>query len=111
MTPTKPRIVILGGGFGGVAAAQELARVLPAGSAEVELVSQDNYLLFHPMLPEVAGAGIEPGHILSPLRLMCRNTRIVEALVHQIDLENRVLIAEYGSRDTHLRIPFDYLVL
>src|SRR5205823_798008 len=71
----------------------------------------DNYLLFHPMLPEVAGAGIEPGHILSPLRLTCRDARIVEGLVHQIDLEKRFVVAAYGPHATQLQIPFDYLVI
>src|SRR5207248_7579710 len=111
MGESSPRIVILGGGFAGVAVAQELGRLLPTGSAQVELVSRDNYLLFHPMLPEVAGAGIEPGHILTPLRLLCRGVRVVDGVVEEIDLELRTVVAAYGPHGTHLRLAYDYLVI
>jgi NADH dehydrogenase len=76
MDPT--RVMILGGGFGGVAVAQELERLVPrlGRPVEVTLVSQDNYLLFVPMLPEAATASVELTHILSPLRELLRRTRI-----------------------------------
>ena len=53
--PAPTRVVILGGGFGALAAAQHFERMLPRdGSVEVSLVSRDNYLLYTPMLAEVA---------------------------------------------------------
>ncbi|MGE3271850.1 MAG: FAD-dependent oxidoreductase, partial [Chloroflexota bacterium] len=64
------RVVILGGGFGGVAVAKELEKLLPRleQTVEVTLISQSNYLLFVPMLPSAAAASIGLTHILSPLR-------------------------------------------
>src|SRR4051794_7226727 len=64
------RVLILGGGFGGVAVAQELEKLLPKldRPVEVTLVSQSNYLLFVPMLPSAAAASVDLTHILCPLR-------------------------------------------
>jgi NADH:ubiquinone reductase (H+-translocating) len=62
------RIVIAGGGFGGLYAARELARRLPRGAAEVTLVSDDNFMLYAPLLPGVAGGTLEPRHVVVPLR-------------------------------------------
>ena len=66
------RVLILGGGFGGVAVAQELEKLVPTldRPVEVTLISQSNYLLFVPMLPSAAAASVELTHILSPLREM-----------------------------------------
>ncbi len=68
MVPEKRRIVILGGGFGGVFAAKRLERIF-AGSKDVEilLISEQNYLLFTPMLPEVPSSSIEAKHIVRVL--------------------------------------------
>lgn len=68
--PSAPRrIVILGGGFGGVGAAQRLERVF-ARSADIEItiVSSSNYLLFTPMLAEVASSALRAEHISAPIR-------------------------------------------
>src|SRR5439155_17230916 len=65
--PRPRKVLILGGGFGGVTVAQELEKFFSSDpSVEVTLVSRDNYLLFVPMLPEVASGAIEITHILSP---------------------------------------------
>jgi NADH dehydrogenase len=108
---STPRILILGGGFGGVAVAQGLTRLLPGRDAEITLVSRDNFLLFHPMLPEVAGAEIEPGHILTPLRQMCRGARVLEGQVQEIDLDHRQVVVAYGPHATHTQLAYDYLVI
>ncbi|HWN69952.1 MAG TPA: NAD(P)/FAD-dependent oxidoreductase [Haliangium sp.] len=96
----KTRIVILGGGFGGMATAEGLERELGADrSVEIVLVSDTNALLFTPMLSEVAGSSLEPTHISSPLRTSLHRTRVMRGRVTGIDVEaRRVTLAMAGSR-------------
>src|SRR5688572_24418301 len=62
------RIVIAGGGFGGLYAARELERVLPAQSARITLVNDVNFMLYTPLLPGAAAGTLEPRHVVVPLR-------------------------------------------
>ena len=61
-------VLIAGGGFGGFYAARTLARVLPAQSARVRLVTEDNFMLYTPLLPGAAAGTLEPRHVVVPLR-------------------------------------------
>jgi NADH dehydrogenase len=89
------RIVILGGGFAGVATAQELEQLFgPDRSVSLTLVSEKNALLFTPMLAEVAAGSLEPTHISSPLRTSLRRTNIIRRRVSGIDLKNRYIHLE-----------------
>ncbi|MGD8630888.1 MAG: NAD(P)/FAD-dependent oxidoreductase [Gammaproteobacteria bacterium] len=101
------RIVIVGGGFAGVAAARRLERRIPA-DWQLVLVSAENFMLYTPLLPEVAGASLLPGHSVAPLRSMLRRTRYYQAQVEEIDLQQRII--RYRSRDLH-ELSFDHLVL
>ena len=83
-----PRIVILGGGFGGMKAAEYLEEQL-GSSASISLVSDTNALLFTPMLAEVAGSSLEPSHISVPLRSSLRATRFVRGRVTGVDFEEK----------------------
>src|SRR4029450_10241006 len=86
----KTRVVILGGGFAGVTAAQHLEEQFGADpSVSLTLVSDTNALLFTPMLAEVAGSSLEPTHITSPLRTSLRRTQVVRGCVTAIDLDTR----------------------
>ena len=100
----RPRIVILGAGFGGLFAARALARV----AADVTLVDRHNYHLFQPLLYQVATAGLPPSDIAWPIRSILRrqrNARVLLAEVTGIDARGR-------SVELHDRtIPFDYLVV
>ena len=94
--PRKKRIVILGGGFGGVYAALHLERLL-AGQSRVEtcLVSHDNFFLFTPMLHEIAASDLEITNIVNPLRKLLRHVEVVVGDVNELDLLNRkVLISQ-----------------
>jgi NADH dehydrogenase len=110
----KKRIVILGGGFAGMRAAEHLEDQL-GGSAFVTLVSETNALLFTPMLSEVAGSSLEPSHITTPLRSSLHSTEVIRARVAGIDLGARRVSLETraaGTSDEHLQdIPYDHLVL
>src|SRR6266852_2250772 len=114
------QIVILGGGFAGMATAERLERVFGANrEVTFTLVSDSNALLFTPMLAEVAGSSLEPTHISSALRTGLRRTQVVRGRVVGIDLENRrVYLAMNGrSRGTFTlsgvteELLFDHLVL
>jgi len=105
------RILILGGGFAGMAVAQRLERLLAAGEATVTLVSRDNYALFTPMLPEVCGGDLEPRHIVSPLRASLRKTVLVLGEVKAIDIEQRQVDVELVLDKRTERLSYDHLVL
>src|SRR3954447_26260542 len=62
------RVVIAGGGFGGLYAARRLERLLPRHSAQVTLVANANFLLYTPLLPGAAAGTLEPRHVVVPLR-------------------------------------------
>ena len=78
-------VLVLGGGFAGVRAAQRLERLLPRDTV-VTLVSAENYFVFQPLLPEVVGASLSPSHVISPLRHLLRRTRVVRGDVVAIEL-------------------------
>lgn len=109
------RILILGGGFAGMKTAECLEQQLRKNpSVSISLVSETNSLLFTPMLAEVAGGSLEPGHISTPLRTSLHRTEFVRARVTSIDLENKRVILDTatGSRDSCRReLTYDHLVL
>ena len=103
------RIVILGGGFGGVYTARHLERLLRRRpGVEIVLVSRDNFLLMTPLLFEVCSGTLDVRHSSFPIRAFLRTTRFVEATVEGIDLERRVVrLAAPGRRG---ELPYDQLV-
>jgi len=106
------RIVILGGGFGGIYAAMRLERTLAArADLEVVLISRDNYLLFTPMLHEVAAGELPPADIVSPLRKMLRRVRFVAGDLAQVDLQRRQVSFEVGALRQRHELAYDHLLL
>jgi len=104
------RIVILGGGFGGMKAAECLEREL-AGSVSISLVSDTNALLFTPMLAEVAGSSLEPSHISVPLRSSLRLTHFVRGRVIGVDLQKRVIVLDgAGANEPRRELPYDHVI-
>ncbi|MDH3472029.1 MAG: NAD(P)/FAD-dependent oxidoreductase, partial [Acidimicrobiia bacterium] len=100
------RVIIIGGGFAGAEAARRLGNKL-----DVTLVSDDNYLLFTPMLAEVAAGDIEPRHIIAPLRQLCPKARVVVGEVTVIDLDNlKVTVRLELGRDP-IELAADAIVL
>jgi NADH dehydrogenase len=103
-----PRVVILGGGFGGMKAAEYLEEQL-GGSVSISLVSDTNALLFTPMLAEVAGSSLEPSHISVPLRSSLRRTRFVRGRVAGVDLERRVVVVDEAGTESR-ELGYDHVI-
>ena len=83
----KTKIVIAGGGFAGLYAAKYLdKRLARRPDIEVTLISRENFILFTPMLHEVAAGDLSPTDIVNPLRRILRHVNVVEAEVNGIDL-------------------------
>ena len=112
MQHPKPRIVIAGGGFAGLYAAMHLDKtVARRGEAEVVLISRENFILFTPMLHEVAAGDLHPADIVNPLRRILRHVTIVQADVDAIDLRARKVSCVGGLRDVRREFEFDHLLL
>ena len=103
-TTNRKRIVILGGGFGGVSVLKKLQNHFQTDvSVDITTVSKDNYLLFTPMLHEIASGMIETRHIVTPIREFCNRSRFYCAAVKNIDLEKkRVSIRSSTSSESAL---------
>jgi NADH dehydrogenase FAD-containing subunit len=109
MPEQRPRVVIVGGGFGGLAAAKALRRA----PVDVILIDRNNHNLFQPMLYQVATAVLAPGQVGSPLRGILgkqRNTTVIMGEITGVNKEERYVVASSADR-TEVRIPYDYLVL
>jgi NADH dehydrogenase len=106
------RVVIAGGGFAGLYAAIYLDKTLARRSdVEVVLISRENFLLFTPMLHEVAAGDLYPGDIINPLRRILHHVKVVTAEVQSIDLHAREVVCSAGVRRTRLSFGFDHLLL
>ncbi len=100
-------LVILGGGFAGTTLARRLDSRLPA-NWDMTLVSQENCITYHPLLAEVVGASMLPGHVVAPIRQMLKPTRFRMATITEIDFDRREI--RYLGEDTGV-IHYDQLVL
>ncbi len=102
-TPTK--VVIVGGGFGGLNCAKGLGS---SKQVEILLIDRRNHHLFQPLLYQVAMAGLSPAEIAVPIRSLLsrfRNTRVLKAEVQSVDLRRRVVVTDHGEH------RYDTLVL
>ncbi len=101
------RVLILGGGFGGVYTALHLEGALRKQPVDITLVSRENFFLFTPLLHEVATGGIETRHIAYPIRSLRGKRRFsfIQAEVEAVDLEEKMVRTDRGL------LPYDYLVL
>jgi NADH dehydrogenase len=116
--PAK-HILILGSGFAGIEVVKRLQKKFKNNkNVEITLVSKDNFLLFTPMLPEVASGMIETRHIVTPVREFCGKTRFCEASVESIDLDNKQVVITHAigrqsnpsTWDQHV-LKYEHLVI
>src|SRR5881275_1890423 len=100
----KPRVVIVGSGFGGLEAAKKLA----CKDVQVTVIDRTNYHLFQPLLYQVATAALSPADIAAPVRAVlsrCKNVEVILAEVESVDVDaKKVKMAD-------LEIDYDYLIL
>jgi NADH dehydrogenase len=110
LEPTaKTRVLILGGGFGGLYAARYLDKTIAAEpNVEVTLVSRENFVLFTPMLHEVAAGDLEMTDIVSPLRQMLKHVNFIEADVEAIDLSERQVTLAFGLQRQQKKLSYDH---
>jgi len=104
--PARPRVVIIGGGFGGIAAARALRRA----NVDITLIDRTNHFIFQPLLYQVATAALAPSDITAPIRWILRrqrNTEVLLAEARDIDTERRVVRVDDNMRE----LPYDYLIL
>ena len=106
-----PRVVILGGGYGGVYAALQLQKAARRGQIDLTLVSRENYFLFQPMLAEVVSGTIEPPHIVNPIRRLCRYTKFYQAEIEGVDLDGRNVVIRYPGHTHFHSLPYDHLLI
>src|SRR5687768_3790716 len=100
-----PQVVIIGGGFAGLAAARRLRKV----PCEVTIVDRHNHHVFQPLLYQVATGGLSPGDIASPIRWILRKharLRVLLATVERIDTKAKQLVLDRGER-----LAYDYLIV
>lgn len=103
------RVVIVGGGFGGLAAAKALRRA----PVKVILIDRTNHHVFQPLLYQVATSVLAPSQISSPLRGILRkqkNTTVIMGEVTGVDKEQRCVFVNSADRE-HVPVHYDYLVL
>lgn len=109
---TRLEIVILGGGFAGVYCGKKIGYKLGKSSkARTALISNQNYMVFQPMLAEVAGGSLSPRHVVNPIRMLCRGIEVFKGDVDWVNLETRQLHINTGSFSAGVNIQFNHLVL
>ena len=105
-------IAILGSGFAGVYCGKALSKTLGKGSrSRIGLISDENYMVFQPMLPEVASASLSPRHVTNPIRHLCKGLEVYKAEVERIDVKNKQLTIRPGPFSPEVLIRFKHLVV
>ena len=106
------RVVVLGGGFGGVYTALHLERLVAKGApVQVSLVNRENYLVFQPMLAEVVAGDVGILDTVTPLRQLLSRTELFVREIEDLDLERRVVTLGAGLLPRAQELPFDHLVV
>ena len=112
MARYKKRIVVLGGGFAGVQCTQKLEEFFKDDSEiEIVIVSEDNFLLFTPMLPQVASGMIETRHIVMPIRTITKKAIFYEGRVKNIDPYGKIVNLWGSGNKRGISLHYDFLVV
>ena len=112
MVKKTKKILILGSGFAAVECARQLeSKFRKDPEIELVMIGEDNFLLFTPMLPQVASGMIETRHIVFPIRTICKKTKFYEGRIKNIDPYGK-LVTLWGTRDKRsISIHYDFLVI
>ena len=110
--PVKTRILILGGGFGGIYAALRLQKKLwHDANIQITLVNRENFFVFTPMLHEIAAGDLDPTDIVNPIRALLKHVDFICAGVEKIDLTAKTVTVTHGYNSHDHRLAYDYLLL
>src|SRR5438477_10488263 len=105
----KTRVLILGGGFGGLYAALEFEKRRDP-RFEVTVVNRENFFLFTPMLHEVAASDLDLSNIVNPVRKLLKRVNFFAGEVHKVDAERKQVIVSHGFDHHHHELPYDHIV-
>lgn len=109
---TRHRIVILGGGFAGLYTAIGLDREFASRpDVQVTLVNRENFVLFTPMLHEIAAGDLDITNIVNPIRKLLKRVNFIEGIAVNVDLENRRIVVGHGLDEHTHELEYDQLVL
>ncbi len=108
--PHTQKIVILGGGYAGVGVLEKIQKRFEKDiDVDISIISENNYFLHTPMLPELSTGTIESRHIATPIRNFCKRARFYQSKVTNVNLETKsVTISTVNGEN---QIPYDYLVI
>ena len=108
--PHTQKIIILGGGYAGVGVLEKIQNRFEKNvDVDISIISENNYFLHTPMLPELSTGTIEPRHIATPIRNFCKRARFYQAKISQIDLEKKS-VSISTSKD-EIQLFYNYLVI
>ncbi|SCD45681.1 NADH dehydrogenase [Streptomyces sp. LcepLS] len=109
-TTERPRILVVGGGYVGLYAAQRILKKMRYGEATVTVVDPRSYMTYQPFLPETAAGNISPRHVVVPLRRVLKRAEVLTGKVSSIDQDRKVATIAPLVGESY-ELPFDYLVI
>ena len=110
-SPSVKKILILGGGFGGITALREIEKKFQKESVEITIVSDKNFFLFTPMLPQVASGLLHPRCVATPIRYFCKKAKFLQATIDSIDLDQQLVTIQRSFDNKVRTLEYDYLIL
>ena len=111
-TAAEKKILILGGGYAGINVLKRVQNYFESDvGVSIELVSESNFFLHTPMLPEMATGTIEARHIATPIRNFCKRARFYQAKVMDIDLDSKKVVIQRHLDKQQKTLSYDYLVI
>ncbi len=111
-SPKMKKILILGGGYAGVGVLNKIQKAFESNvNVSIELVSESNFFLHTPMLPEMATGTIEPRHIATPIRRFCKRAQFHQSKVIDIELDLKQVTIQRMTHKSQRILSYDYLVL
>ena len=111
-SPSLKRILILGGGYGGIGVLKQLQETFQSDpEVSISLVSKNNFFLHTPLLPEMATGMLTARHIATPIRTFCKRARYYQAKVEQVDLNNNKVTITRALKSQKRELEYDFLVI
>ncbi len=107
----RPRVVVLGGGFGGAYAAQTLHKLQKSNKFDFTVIDRRNFLTFYPLLIEAGVGAIEPRHVVVPIRKFMKRGDFRMANIVSVDLQNQEVRYRISGKDEDDTVAYDHLVL